>query len=158
MIKVLFVCLGNICRSPTAEGVFRTLVETANLQDKIQIDSAGTSNAHVGKAPDERTQKVGLDRGYDLSALRARQFIAEDLDTFDYILVMDKQNQADVEDWVTELEQLDKIRLLLSYNPSALVEVPDPYYGGDVGFHQVVDLVESACKRLLVQIRKKNAL
>ncbi|GLR65299.1 low molecular weight protein-tyrosine-phosphatase [Marinospirillum insulare] len=156
MIKVLFVCLGNICRSPTAEGVFRTLVEAADLQDKIQIDSAGTSDAHVGKAPDERTQKVGLDRGYDLSALRARQFTAEDLDTFDYVLVMDKQNQADVEDLVMELEQLEKIRLLLSFNPSAIKEVPDPYYGGDTGFHQVVDLVESACKRLLIQIRKTH--
>lgn len=158
MIKVLFVCLGNICRSPTAEGVFRTLVESANLHDKIQIDSAGTSHIHVGKAPDERMQKTSLDRGYDLSSLKARQFIAEDLDTFDYILVMDKQNQADVEDFVTELEQLDKIRLLLSYNPSAIKEVPDPYYGGDTGFHQVVDLVESACKRLLIQIRKTHGL
>lgn len=156
MIKVLFVCLGNICRSPTAEGIFRTLVESADLQDKIQIDSAGTSNAHVGKAPDKRTQQVGLDRGYDLSSLKARQFVAEDLETFDYVLVMDKQNQADVEDLVTELEQLDKIRLLLSYNPSAIKEVPDPYYGGDTGFHQVVDLVESACKRLLIQIRKTH--
>ncbi|NLW05435.1 MAG: low molecular weight phosphotyrosine protein phosphatase [Pseudomonadaceae bacterium] len=158
MIKVLFVCLGNICRSPTAEGVFRVLVEAADLQDKIQIDSAGTSAAHVGKAPDERTQKIGLDRGYDLSALRARQFVAEDLDTFDYVLVMDKQNQADVEDLVSELEQLDKIKLLLSFNPSTIKEVPDPYYGGETGFHQVVDLVESACKRLLIQIRKAHGL
>lgn len=158
MIKVLFVCLGNICRSPTAEGIFRTLVESANLHDKIQIDSAGTSNAHEGKAPDERTQKIGLDRGYDLSALRARQFVAKDLDTFDYVLVMDKQNQVDVEDLVSELEHLDKIKLLLSFNPSAIKEVPDPYYGGEIGFHQVVDLVESACKRLLIQIRKAHGL
>lgn len=158
MIKVLFVCLGNICRSPTAEGIFHSLVETANLQDKIQIDSAGTSDMHVGKAPDKRTQEIGLDRGYDLSDLRGRQFVAADLDEFDYILVMDKQNQADVEDLVTEPEQLDKIQLMLSYNPSTVSEVPDPYYGGEPGFHQVVDLLESACKRLLVQIRKKNAL
>ena len=158
MVKVLFVCLGNICRSPTAEGVFRTLVEAADLQDKILIDSAGTSNMHIGKAPDERTQKIGLDRGYDLSDLRGRQFVAEDLDTFDYVLVMDKQNQADVEDLVSELEQLDKIKLLLSFNPSTIKEVPDPYYGGETGFHQVVDLVESACKRLLIQIRKAHGL
>ncbi len=158
MVKVLFVCLGNICRSPTAEGVFRTLVEAADLQDKILIDSAGTSNMHIGKAPDERTQKIGLDRGYDLSDLRGRQVTSTDLDEFDYILVMDKQNQADVEDLVTELEQLDKIKLLLSFNPSAISEVPDPYYGGETGFHQVVDLVESACKRLLIQIRKKHGL
>ncbi|WP_027849615.1 low molecular weight protein-tyrosine-phosphatase [Marinospirillum minutulum] len=158
MIKVLFVCLGNICRSPTAEGIFRTLVESANLQDKILIDSAGTSDAHVGKAPDERAQKIGLDRGYDISNLKARQLVAEDLDAFDYVLVMDKQNQADVEDLVMELEQLEKIRLLLSFNPSAIKEVPDPYYGGDTGFHQVIDLVESACKRLLIQIRKTHGL
>jgi len=101
MIKVLFVCLGNICRSPTAEGVFRSLVESAGLQDKIQTDSAGTSNAHAGNAPDERAQKIALERGYDLSSLRARQLVAEDLETFDYVLVMDKQNQADVEDLVT---------------------------------------------------------
>lgn len=158
MIKVLFVCLGNICRSPTAEGVFRSLVETANLQDKIQIDSAGTSNMHTGKAPDKRTQKIGLDRGYDLSDLSARQVTSADLDEFDYVLVMDKQNQADVEDLVTEPEQLDKIQLMLSYNPSTVSEVPDPYYGGESGFHQVVDLLESACKRLLIQIRKKHGL
>lgn len=155
-ISVLFVCLGNICRSPTAEGVFTHLVNAAGLQDRIEIDSAGTSDAHVGEAPDTRMQKAVLDRGYDLSALRARQVKPEDLDDFDYILPMDRQNQADVEDLVTELEQLDKIRLLLSYNPSAITEVPDPYYGGDAGFQQVIDLVESACKRLLVQIRKQH--
>ena len=157
-IRVLFVCLGNICRSPTAEGIFTQLVNTAGLQDQIEIDSAGTSDAHAGSAPDDRMQKAALDRGYDLSALRARQVQPEDLDAFDYILPMDRQNQADLEDLVTELEQLDKIRLLLSFNPSAITEVPDPYYGGDAGFHQVIDLVESACKRLLVQIRKQHGL
>ncbi|SFX65422.1 low molecular weight protein-tyrosine-phosphatase [Marinospirillum alkaliphilum] len=157
-VSVLFVCLGNICRSPTAEGVFRSLVETAGLQDRIHIDSAGTGDWHVGKAPDARMQKAALDRGYDLSAQRARQVEAGDLDRFDYILPMDRQNQAALEDLVTELEQLDKIRLLLSYNPSAISEVPDPYYGGEAGFHQVIDLVESACKRLLIQIRKHHGL
>lgn len=157
-VSVLFVCLGNICRSPTAEGVFRHLVEEAGLSDKIRIDSAGTGDWHIGKAPDERMQAAVLSRGYDLSSLRARQIQAEDLDAFDYVLVMDKQNQADVEDLVSELEQMDKIRLLLSFNPSAITEVPDPYYGGESGFHQVIDLVESACKRLLVQLRKKHDL
>jgi len=158
MIKVLFVCLGNICRSPTAEGVFRSLVESAGLQDKIQTDSAGTSNAHAGNAPDERAQKIALERGYDLSSLRARQLVAEDLETFDYVLVMDKQNQADVEDLVTEFDQLEKIRLLLTFSTSATEEVPDPYYGDDSNFHQMIDLVELACKRLLVQIRKMHGL
>lgn len=157
-VAVLFVCLGNICRSPTAEGIFTHLVKTAGLEEQIRIDSAGTSSTHAGEAPDARMQKAALDRGYDLSALKARQVQPEDLDEFDYILPMDRQNQADLEDLVTELEQLDKIRLLLSYNPSAIAEVPDPYYGGEAGFHQVIDLVESACKRLLVQIRKQHGL
>ncbi|WP_404419554.1 low molecular weight protein-tyrosine-phosphatase [Marinospirillum sp.] len=157
-VSVLFVCLGNICRSPTADGIFRYLVEEAGLSDKIRIDSAGTGDWHVGKAPDERMQAAALARGYDLSGLTARQIQPEDLDTFDYVLVMDKQNQADVEDLVSELEQMDKIRLLLSFNPSAITEVPDPYYGGESGFQQVIDLVESACKRLLVQLRKSHDL
>ncbi|WP_114417882.1 low molecular weight protein-tyrosine-phosphatase [Marinospirillum perlucidum] len=157
-VSVLFICLGNICRSPTADGVFRRLVEDAGLGDQIHVDSAGTGDWHVGKAPDERMQAVAMERGYDLSALKARQLQAEDLDNFDYLLVMDKQNQADVEDLVTELEQMDKIRLLLSFNPSAIKEVPDPYYGGDSGFYQVMDLVEGACKRLLVQLRKNHDL
>jgi len=157
-VSVLFVCLGNICRSPTAEGIFHFLVEEAGLSDKIRIDSAGTGDWHVGKAPDERMQAAAQSRGYDLSGLTARQIQPEDLDTFDYVLVMDKQNQADVEDLVTELEQMDKIRLLLSFNPSAITEVPDPYYGDESGFQQVIDLVESACKRLLVQLRKNHDL
>lgn len=155
-IRVLFVCLGNICRSPTAEGVFRSQVEAAGLQDKIEIDSAGTGDWHVGKAPDSRMQRAAWERGYDLSELRARQVKPEDLDRFDYILPMDRKNQVDLESLITELEQLDKIRLLLSYDPSAIREVPDPYYGGEAGFHQVIDLVESACRRLLIQIRREH--
>ena len=157
-VRVLFVCLGNICRSPTADAIFRQLVEQAGLSDRIEVDSAGTGDWHLGKAPDERMQAAALSRGYDLSALRARQIQPEDLDTFDLVLVMDEQNKADVEDLASELEHMDKIRLLLSYNPSAITEVPDPYYGGESGFHQVIDLVESACKRLLIQLRKQHAL
>lgn len=157
-VSVLFVCLGNICRSPTAEGIFCALVGKAGLADQLVIDSAGTGDWHVGKAPDERMQAAALSRGYDLSALRARQIQPQDLDSFDYILVMDEQNKVDVEDLASEMEHLDKIRLLLSYNPSAITEVPDPYYGGESGFHQVIDLVESACKRLLVQLRKAHDL
>ncbi|SFC07431.1 protein-tyrosine phosphatase [Marinospirillum celere] len=157
-VSVLFVCLGNICRSPTAEGVFRQQVENAGLNDRLQIDSAGTGDWHVGKAPDKRMQAAALDRGYDLSALKARQIKTEDLDAFDYVLVMDEQNKTDVEALAAEMEHLDKIRLLLSYNPSAITEVPDPYYGGESGFHQVIDLVEEACKRLLVQLRKSHDL
>lgn len=157
-ISVLFVCLGNICRSPTAEGIFRDQVAQAGLSDKIHIDSAGTGDWHLGKAPDHRMQAAAATRGYDLSTLKARQIQPEDLEAFDYLLVMDKQNQADVEALATELEQIDKVRLLLSFNPSAISEVPDPYYGGESGFHQVIDLVESACKRLLVQLRKNHDL
>lgn len=157
-IRVLFVCLGNICRSPTAEGVFRAQVEAAGLQERIEIDSAGTGDWHVGKAPDRRMQRAARERGYDLSELRARQVKPEDLDHFDYILPMDRKNQVDLESLITALEQLDKIRLLLSYNPSAIREVPDPYYGGEAGFHQVIDLVEAACRRLLIQIRKQHDL
>lgn len=157
-VAVLFVCLGNICRSPTADAIFRDLVKAAGLSEQIQVDSAGTGDWHVGKAPDQRMQAAALSRGYDLSGLRARQIQPEDLDAFDYVLVMDEQNKTDVEDLASELEHMDKIRLLLSYNPSAISEVPDPYYGGESGFHQVIDLVESACKRLLIQLRKTHDL
>lgn len=158
MIKVLFICLGNICRSPTAEGIFRQQVAAAGLQDKIYIDSAGTSAMHTGKAPDQRSQATGLKRGYDLSTQKARQVNATDLEEFDYLLVMDKSNRQNVQALATNVQQQQKIQLMLSYGTSRLTQVPDPYYGGDAGFEQVVDLLEDSCAALLAHLQKRHQI
>lgn len=153
-LKVLFVCLGNICRSPTAEGVFRSYVKRAGLDKKITIDSAGTADWHTGKAPDSRTIKAAAKRGYDLSSLKARQAVSEDFQRFDLILAMDKSN----------LENLQKIRPadakaeLALYLPRMgldIQEVPDPYYGGADGFELVLDMLEQASEQLLSEIKEK---
>lgn len=157
-ISVLFVCLGNICRSPTAEGVFRRQVEAAGLADVVHIDSAGTGDWHVGKAPDQRMQAAALARGYDLSALRARQLSSQDLQDFDYLLVMDHQNARDAKALAKSSKASDKVQLLLSYAPGGHEEVPDPYFGGESGFYEVIDLVEVACEQLLAQLRTTHAL
>jgi protein-tyrosine phosphatase len=157
MKKVLFVCLGNICRSPTAEGVFRTLLETKGVDDWIQADSAGTSNWHPGKAPDPRTIVAAKTRGYDLSMLRARQVNAQDFEHFDYILAMDNAN-------LRELQQqcpshfAGHLGLFLDFASSSKVsEVPDPYYGGTEGFDLVLDLIEDASEGLINHLLKSSA-
>lgn len=149
MIKVLFVCMGNVCRSPTAEGVFRHRVEQAGLTDKIEIDSAGTDSYHVGSAPDRRSQQAARKRGYDLSRIRARRAKAKDLQSFDYILAMDHRNYDDLLA-LSAYEDQDKIKLFLSFaQQTTEQEVPDPYYGGAKGFEHVLDLVEQASNGLL---------
>ncbi len=155
-VSVLFVCLGNICRSPSAEGVFRSLVEKSGLEDSIRIDSCGTGHWHIGKAPDSRATQAARKRGIDISNLRARQFVAEDLDGFDYVVVMDQQNLADVTD-IWRQNGGTRPRLFLGYGRSHHQEVPDPYYGGPDGFEFVLDLIHEAGEGLLADIRERLA-
>ena len=151
-MRILFVCLGNICRSPTAEGVFRHKLRAAGLEDRVLVDSAGTGDWHVGKAPDSRTRQAAQRRGYDLSALRARQVEVADFQRFDLILAMDQSNLRNLEALRPAGAQAD-LDLYLRRYELALDEVPDPYYGGDDGFEQVLDLIEQASDALLAEIR-----
>lgn len=155
-VRVLFVCLGNICRSPSAEGVFRKVVQQAGLDDRVTIDSCGTGGWHVGKAPDSRAIAAARQRGIDIADLRARQFSGEDLDSFDYVLVMDRQNLADVRDVWRQNGGTEPV-LFLEFGSSGHVEVPDPYYGGDHGFEHVLDLINDASEGLLQHIRERWA-
>lgn len=149
MTRILFVCLGNICRSPTAEAVFRARAGDAGLLDRLELDSAGTGDWHVGKAPDRRAVAAAALRGYDLSPLRARQVEQADFSRFDLILAMDEQNLADLEHRCPDTASC-RLGLFLDYLPtSPLSEVPDPYYGGDDGFRQVLDLIEGASDGLI---------
>lgn len=154
--RVLFVCMGNICRSPTAEGVFRHLVEEQGLAGKIIIDSAGTHDYHIGDAPDARSQAAAARRGYDLSGLRARQVVRDDFSRFDYVLAMDQANLGLLQQQCPE-NYRNRLKLFLEFaDDGALREVPDPYYGGAQGFEQVLDLVENAGRGLLRAIIKNN--
>ena len=157
MAKVLFVCLGNICRSPTADGIFRNLVAQANLDQKILVDSAGTGDWHIGKAPDARTVAAARNRGYDLSVLRARQVNKSDFAEFDYVLAMDNSNLKDLQR-MKPFDYKGHLGLFLEFGSRGdYLEVPDPYYGGKEGFDLVLDLVEDAAQGLLNHIRQ-NAL
>ncbi len=153
-MKVLFVCLGNICRSPTAEGVFRHYVEQAGLSEQITIDSAGTADWHIGKTPDPRTIKAAAQRGYDLSVLRARQAVADDFYKFDLILAMDDSNLENLQ----AIQPADGKAELALYLPRFGLkqrEVPDPYYGGEDGFELVLDMLEQASEKLLAEVREQ---
>ncbi|MCH2039752.1 MAG: low molecular weight phosphotyrosine protein phosphatase [Saccharospirillaceae bacterium] len=156
MKRVLFVCLGNICRSPTAHGVFQKMVDDAGLTDKIFVDSAGTAAWHIGKSPDARSTAHAKARGYNLSALRARQAVSADFDQFDYVLAMDKENLSNLQDicpnGAMSAPQLFLYEFSQKFNE---LEVPDPYYGGEAGFEHVLDLVEDACESLLADIKKQ---
>lgn len=153
-VNVLFVCLGNICRSPSAEGVFRQVVQQSGFEGRIAIDSCGTGDWHVGKSPDQRAVAAAGNRGIDISGLRARQFQVPDLDRFDYVLVMDRQNLADVRDaW--QRHGGTEPALFLEFGRSEEHEVPDPYYGGDQGFEHVLDLITEASEGLLEHIRER---
>ncbi len=155
-ISVVFVCMGNICRSPTAEAVFRHFVENAGLSEQILIDSAGTHDYHVGDPPDQRTQRAARQRGYEMSALRGRQVEAADFHRFDYVLAMDRSNLAILQD-LGPADSTIQARLLLEYarhHPER--EVPDPYFGGADGFERVLDMVEDAAQGLLQEIRHRH--
>ena len=148
-VRVLFVCLGNICRSPTAEGVFRKAVDARGLRNRFHIDSAGTGDWHIGAPPDRRAQHAAARRGVDLSQLRARQTSAGDMAKFDHIIAMDRANYASLTQ-LAGAQHRHKVRLLLDASPDiADDEVPDPYYGGAHGFDQALDLIEQACDDLL---------
>ncbi|MGB3610398.1 MAG: low molecular weight protein-tyrosine-phosphatase [Cellvibrio sp.] len=154
--KVLFVCLGNICRSPTAEGIFRKVVTDARMHDQIIIDSAGTGGWHIGKAPDSRTVSAAKKRGYDLSNLRARQVNVSDFDEFDFILAMDNANLRDLKAMAPGHYQ-GHLGLFLDFAGNAQHrEVPDPYYGEAEGFDLVLDLVEDASAGLLSQLQQRR--
>lgn len=153
-IRVLFVCLGNICRSPTAEGAFRKLVQEQGLAKHVEIDSAGTHAYHVGAPPDTRAQQAARQRGIDLSGLRGRQATARDIEQFDYVLAMDRENHENLLDICPDgLEH--KVRLFMEFAPARPEkEVPDPYFGGPAGFDRVLDMIEEAAAGLLKDIRK----
>jgi protein-tyrosine phosphatase len=156
-VSICFVCLGNICRSPTAEAVMRAQVNAAGLADRILIDSAGTGDWHIGKAPDDRAQRAGRTRGYDLSALRARQVVEADFDRFDLLLAMDEANLLNLRR-LSPPERRERVRLLMEFAPLAEQrEVADPYFGGNEGFEAVLDQVEAACAGLLDHLRVRLA-
>jgi protein-tyrosine phosphatase len=155
-MRILFVCLGNICRSPTAEGVMRHLVREEGLEDAIEIDSAGTGGWHVGAPPDERATATAQKRGIVLEGA-ARKFSRRQFDEFDLILAMDKDNRRELMAMAPDDEARAKVRLLREFDPasdgSTDLDVPDPYYGGDEGFEHVLDLVDAATRGLIAELR-----
>jgi protein-tyrosine phosphatase len=153
--RVLMVCMGNICRSPTAEGVLRRMLVAARLEEQVEVDSAGTFGGHAGAPPDLRAQEHAQARGYDLSALRARQIAVRDFERFDLILTMDRDNQHRVQRLKPGDAARAEVRLLLEFgrDPQRPQEVPDPYYGGADDFERVLDLVEDACRGLIDELR-----
>ena len=155
-MKILFVCLGNICRSPTAEGVFRAIAARDAPELAIEVDSAGTAGYHIGEPPDARTRQAAKRRGYDLSPLRARIVEPRDFEDFDLILAMDRENLS-VLHHRAPAHARERVRLFLEFAPNATVtEVPDPYYGGPNGFEEVLDLVEAATQGLLQHLRQQS--
>ncbi len=151
-MRILFVCLGNICRSPTAEGVMRRLVADAGLEGEIEIESAGTGDWHVGHAPDHRSAGAAAERGIELAG-EARQVVPADFEAFDLILAMDRSNHDDLLALAPDEDARERIKLLREYDADAVaageLEVPDPYYGGADGFEDVLDLVTRACEGLI---------
>lgn len=155
MIKVLFICMGNICRSPTAHGVFRNMLVEKGLVDVIEVDSAGTHAYHVGHAPDSRSIQAALSRGVDIRDLKARQLDDYDFEEFDYLLVADSDNYHLTAENCPK-EHRHKIKYLLDFSTrSSIREVPDPYYGQGNGFERVLDLIEDSCEGLLNEIENK---
>jgi protein-tyrosine phosphatase len=156
VVRLLFVCLGNICRSPTAEGVMRSLVMREGLQEEIELDSAGTGAWHFGSPPDGRARSAAAERGIDLAG-RARQVRPEDFESFDLVLAMDRENERLLKALARDEQERSKVRLLREFDPASVatgeLEVPDPYYGAAGGFEEVLDLVLAACEGLLAEIR-----
>lgn len=155
-VRVLFVCTGNICRSPTAEGIFLKLVRDAGAEDRIVVDSAGTHGYHVGEPPDDRTCQAATRRGYDLSTLRARKFERSDFNAFDLVLAMDRDNHAHLARLVPPSEG-HKLKMMMEYATRySERDVPDPYYGGSRGFELVLDMIEDAARGLLEAILERT--
>lgn len=159
MIRVCFVCLGNICRSPTAEGVMAHLLEKAGLEDAVEIDSAGTSAYHVGESPDRRSTAAARKRGIRLFGA-SRQFVKGDFKRFDYVVAMDTSNRSRLMALAHDEHARAKISLLRDFDPDspADAEVPDPYYGGERGFDEVLDICLAGCRGLLDHLRAKHSL
>ncbi|MFC7367624.1 MULTISPECIES: low molecular weight protein-tyrosine-phosphatase [Vreelandella] len=155
MKRVLFVCLGNICRSPTAEGVFQRAVEQAGLGSHVSIDSCGVAGWHVGKPPDQRSQAAALQRGVDISHLRARQLSASDFLAFDYVLAMDRDNLHAMRA-LQPAESQAHVGLFLAFAGMPETDVPDPYYGGEEGFEQVLDMIEAASAGLIAELNREQ--
>ena len=158
--KILFICLGNICRSPAAEGIMRAMVEEHGLDDEIYIDSAGIGSWHVGEQPDRRMRKHAAQRGYDLSSLRARQFRSDDFEKFDWIVVMDEENYLDVmrkaPSNLYHKKFAQVVRMKDFFNRFKGHDcVPDPYYGGAEGFELALDMIEDGCKEMLKSLQQE---
>ena len=155
MFRVLFVCMGNICRSPTTEAVFKAMTAAENLDDRIDSDSAGTHGYHIGSPPDHRTIAAAKERGYDLTQLRARRVSAADFAVFDLVLAMDSENRAALQRLCPPTHK-DRLKLFLEFAPDLKErDVPDPYYGDRVGFEHVLDLAEAGSRGLIQAIRQK---
>ena len=149
--KILFVCYGNICRSPTAQGIFEKLIKDKDLTDKFELDSAGTSGYHSGSKPDSRSISAAINRGIDISGQKSRKVEFSDFIEFDYILAMDKSNYEDLISLCDRNNQY-KISLMLEHGSLGFKEVPDPYYGGNEAFEQVIELLTDACEGFLKKI------
>lgn len=158
-VRVCFVCLGNICRSPTAEATMRLLLEEARLSVDIEIDSAGTGAWHVGEPPDRRATAAAKRRGIDVRG-RARKVVLKDFERFHYVIAMDRSNRSDLHLLAPSHEARSKVELLRNFDPSSPpdAEVPDPYYGSGDGFERVLDICEAACRGLLQHIRDNHRL
>jgi protein-tyrosine phosphatase len=151
-VRILFVCLGNICRSPTAEGVMRGLVAEAGLDGEIEVESAGTGNWHLGDPPDPRAVSAAADRDVELTGA-ARQVDAADFERFDLLIAMDRSNRDALRRLAPDDEAQERVRLLREFGDREDSDVPDPYYGGDDGFGEVLDIVERCCSALLDEVR-----
>lgn len=158
MIRVLFVCMGNICRSPTAEGVFRKLIRESGLERLVDAASAGTHGYHIGQEPDQRAQRAAASRGYDLSSIRARKIAPKDFGYFDFVLAMDRGNLESLR-LVCPVKHHDRLGLLMHYAKSFDDdEVPDPYYGLGYGFDLVLDMVEDATRGLVEAVKERSGV
>ena len=158
MIRVLFVCMGNICRSPTAEGVFRKLIQEHGLDRLVEVASAGTHGYHIGQEPDQRAQRAAASRGYDLSSIRARKIAPKDFGYFDLVLAMDRDNLESLR-LVCPVKHQDRLGLLMHYAKSFDDgEVPDPYYGLGHGFDLVLDMVEDAARGLVETVKERSGV
>jgi protein-tyrosine phosphatase len=156
-MRILFVCMGNICRSPTAEGVMRRLIDDAGLADSVEIDSAGTGGWHAGEPPDERAALAAARRGVTLEGA-ARQVRESDFRRFDLLIALDRANLRELLAIAPDEDAAEKVRLLREFDPASAdgaLDVPDPYYGGDHGFETVLDMIEAACRGLLDELRAR---